>query len=173
MSTVLESSNTLKQEKEIINQKLQRFVASILVFFIENRNFDMAMVRQELTNMDKHLEILLEQVDVRQERISLFEENEYSEFISTVLEEVDDIINEGELKNSPKANEPTLDGSSNRTKKSPLAQNRSRNESMDHQNNSLALESPSSLHEVRRNLAAALQSLRNLKEANLNNLEVS
>ena len=163
MSTVLEHSNSLKQEKEIINQKLQRFIASVLGFFIENRNFDMTMIRQELDNMNKHLEILLEQVDVRQERISLLEENEYSEFISTVMEEVDDIINLGEIsKKSPRAMELTLNGHS------PTDPNRTRSSKV-HQVSSSALESPekpSSFAEIRKNLAAALQSLHNLRQAN-------
>lgn len=98
--TELQQSKNFEQEREIVVQKLRRFTASLLVFFIKNKSCDLTIVRQELDNISQHLAILLEQIEVRQQRISYIEENDFSELISTVLEEVDSIIAESSNKST-------------------------------------------------------------------------
>jgi hypothetical protein len=63
-------------DKQIVNAELQGFIADLHAFFIEHKNHDSLILQGELLNMNEHLKLLLDQIDIRRERISLFNQNE-------------------------------------------------------------------------------------------------
>lgn len=85
MTFIIPETKSFQQDLDIVNNELRGFIVSLYKFFSESKDCDWPMIYDELNNMNAQVEILLEQIKVRQERIMISTRN-VRETLSTLEE---------------------------------------------------------------------------------------
>lgn len=75
MTFVVSETKTYQHDLDKSTNEIRGFIVSLIKFFAQNKTCDWPMIYQELNNMNSQVDILLEQIKLRQERLIINREN--------------------------------------------------------------------------------------------------